>query len=55
MKSVVNARLGNENKAVEHFIRAVDMDPSMRHRGNLDPEISSLVKKYNVFERLGNN
>jgi hypothetical protein len=52
MKSVVYARLGSEQMAVEHFIHSVEQDPSMRHRGNLDPEISSLLKKYNVFGQL---
>ncbi len=55
MKSIVYARLGNEQKAVSHFIQSVQDDPSMRHRGNLDPEISGLLKKYNVMEHLENN
>ncbi len=46
MKSIVYARLGSEHRAVEHFILAVKQNPSMKHRGNLDPEISSLLKKY---------
>ena len=52
MKSVVYARMGRDKEAVEHFIYSVGEDPAMRHRGNLDPEISSLIKKYNVFEQL---
>lgn len=55
MKSIVYARLGNEQKAVSHFMQSVEEDPSMRHRGNLDPEISGLIKKYNVMEHLENN
>ena len=46
MLAVVWARLGDERSAVEFFVHAVDKDPSMRHRGNLDPEISALIRKY---------
>ncbi len=48
MLAVVYSRLGNEQMAVEHFIHSVAQDPFMKHRGNLDPEISSLVKKYQL-------
>jgi hypothetical protein len=27
----------------------VEQDGAMRHRGNLDPEISVLIKKYGMF------
>lgn len=52
MLAVVYARLGKEQKAVEHFIQSVEQDYSMRHRGNLDPEVSQLVKKYNLDTHL---
>lgn len=48
MLAVVWARQGDERKAVEYFVHAVEKDPSMRHRGNLDPEISALMRKYNL-------
>ncbi|MBQ5864201.1 MAG: hypothetical protein IIW66_02265, partial [Bacteroidales bacterium] len=47
--SVVCSRLGDEKRAVEYFMNAVELEPSMRHRGNLDPEISLLITKYNLF------
>lgn len=55
MLSVVHSRLGNEELAVGHFINSVKLDPSMRHRGNLDPEIYHLIRRYNVAEILENN
>ena len=55
MQSVVYARMGREDWAVQHFIRSVEQDPAMRHRGNLDPEISSLLKKYHVLNSLKNS
>ncbi len=54
MLAVVNSRLGNEQKAVEYFMHAVEQDYSMRHRGNLDPEIWGLIKKYNMNPLLDN-
>ncbi len=49
MLAVVYSRLGDEKLAVEYFMNSVEQDQSMRHRGNLDPEISSLIKKYGIF------
>lgn len=49
MLAVVYGRLGNEKLAVEHFLNSVEQDDQMRHRGNLDPEISALIKKYGIF------
>ena len=48
MLAIVYARLGKEQKAVEHFLQSVEQDYSMRHRGNLDPEVSQLIKKYGL-------
>lgn len=49
MLAVVHSRLGDEKLAVEYFVNAVEQDEAMRHRGNLDPEISTLIKKYRIF------
>lgn len=50
MLAVVYSRLGDERKAVELYVHACDQDASMRFRGNLDPEISALTKKYGITE-----
>ncbi len=49
MLAVVHSRLGDERLAVEYYLASVEQDGSMRHRGNLDPEISALIKKYGIF------
>lgn len=49
MLAVVYGRLGDEKKAVEYFLNSVEQDGAMQHRGNLDPEISALIKKYGIF------
>ena len=50
MLAVVYSRLGNEPLAVQYFMNSVEQDDTMRHRGNLDPEISALIKKYEIFK-----
>ena len=47
--AVVYSRLGDEKRAVEYYMNSVELEPSMRHRGNLDPEISLLITKHNLF------
>ncbi len=46
--SLVYARENNEEASMEYYIKACERDPSMRFRGNLDPEISKLIRKYNI-------
>ena len=48
MLAVIYSRQGKEKKAVKHYLYSVEQDPSMIHRGNLDPEISVLIRKYNI-------
>ena len=50
MLAVVYSRLGDEPLAVQYFMNSVEQDEAMRHRGNLDPEISALIKKYEIFK-----
>lgn len=49
MLAVVYSRLGDEKLAIQYFLNSVEQDEAMRMRGNLDPEISSLIKKYGIF------
>lgn len=46
--AIAHCRGGNEQQAVQYFINSVGFDPALAFRGNLDPEISSLIKKYNI-------
>ena len=49
MLAVVYSRLGDERQALQHFLSSVEQDEAMRLRGNLDPEISALIKRYGIF------
>ncbi|MBQ2566786.1 MAG: hypothetical protein II552_06515, partial [Bacteroidales bacterium] len=48
MMALIFARKGDDRSAVERYLRAVRMNPSFIHRGNLDPEISRLIKDYGL-------
>ena len=46
--AILFSRRGEDEKAVQHYLDACRRDPSYRHRGNLDPEISTLIKTYDL-------
>ena len=48
LKAVVYARTDREEQAKEAFLKACELKPSFWHRGNLDQEISDIVKRFNL-------
>jgi len=48
MLALVYARQGDERRAVECYLQACSQNASFVHRGNLDPEISALIRKYKL-------
>lgn len=48
LKAVLYSRMGDDKEAVQHYLNAVSMNHSYVYRGNLDPEISVLIKKYGL-------
>ena len=48
MLAVLYSRRGEEQKAVECYVRSCSQDPTYIHRGNLDPEISVLIRRYGL-------
>lgn len=51
-KALVHARIGEESDAVRCYVGACGLDASFVHRGNLDPEISHLITKYQLNKHL---
>lgn len=49
MLAVVSARLGDNERAVRSLLRAAELQPRLRFRGNLDPELSALIRRYDLF------
>ena len=50
MLAVIYSRQGKNKEAVERYLKACELMPSYWHRGNLDPEISELIKRYNLSD-----
>ena len=48
MLAVIYSRLGRLQEAVQCYMYSCEQDPSYVHRGNLDPEISSLIERYGL-------
>lgn len=48
MLSVLYSRTGRTQEAVQCYMHACSQEPSYVHRGNLDPEISALIRNYNL-------
>ena len=46
--AIIHSRLGENGKAVELYLASVKKEPSLSFRGNLDPEISTLLEQYRV-------
>ncbi len=45
LKALVQARLGDYTYALRDLRASIDLNPALRHRANLDPELSSLTNK----------
>ena len=50
LRALVYSRRGEDRAAMQAYLNACELDPSFVHRGNLDPEISELKKKYQTIE-----
>ena len=46
--AVVYCRTDREEQAKEAFLKACELKPAFWHRGNLDPEIAEIVKRFNL-------
>lgn len=52
MLAIVYSRTGRDQKAVQCYLNSCAAERSFVHRGNLDPEISSLIRRYDLAPRL---
>ena len=48
LRAILHARRGEDREAVECYLRACHQERAFIHRGNLDPEIASLIRLYNL-------
>ena len=50
MLALLYARQGDDRNAVQHYLNACQQERSYISRGNLDPEIAALIKKYDLHK-----
>ena len=50
--AIISAREGRVQEAVRYYMESCRQNPSYIHRGNLDPEISELIKRYKLHDIL---
>lgn len=50
MLAIAYSRVGRIQEAVQCYLNSVEQEPFYQHRGNLDPEISILIKQYDLFK-----
>jgi len=48
MLALLYSRRGDDQQAVQHYLNACQQEQSYVYRGNLDPEISVLIKRYGL-------
>ena len=53
--AILYSRRGDDRRAVESYLKACRLNPSFVHRGNLDPEISGLIRRYGLDREPNSN
>ena len=46
--AILYSRRGDDRKAVESYLKACRLNPAFVHRGNLDPEIAGIIRRYGL-------
>ncbi|MBK5722281.1 hypothetical protein JGH11_15500 [Dysgonomonas sp. Marseille-P4677] len=50
--AIVTQRMDKDEEAVQHLLRAIELNPQKAYRSNLDSEIIQLVAKYNLQYKI---
>lgn len=50
LKAIIHARNGDDKEAVQCFMNAANADHTYFNRGNLDPEIRAIIRRYRLDE-----
>ena len=53
--AILYSRRGDDRRAVESYLKACRLNPSFVHRGNLDPEIAGLIRRYGLDRESDEN
>ena len=52
MLAILFARKGRDQEAVQCYLQACQQNQTYVHRGNLDPEISALIERYDIQTQI---
>ncbi len=52
LRSILSIRSGKDQEAIDHLMRSCEMDPSKVYRAPLDPEVSALIRKYSLEQKI---
>lgn len=52
MLAILYARKGRDQEAVQCYLQSCQQNQSYIHRGNLDPEISALIERYDIQTQI---
>ena len=52
MLAILYARKGRDQEAVQCYLQSCQQNQSYIHRGNLDPEISALIERYDIQSQI---
>lgn len=50
--AIVTSRLKKEKDAVNHLLKSYELDTSKIYRSKLDPEVTTLIRKYNLQSQI---
>ena len=51
--AILYSRRGDDRSAVENYLKACRLNPTFVYRGNLDPEIAQLIRRYGLDQKQG--
>lgn len=52
LRTILAIRSNKDTEAIDHLMRACELDPTKVYRAPLDPEVSELIRKYSLQQRI---
>lgn len=52
LRAILSIRAGKDQEAINHLMKSCELDISKVYRAPLDPEISALIRKYNLEKQI---
>lgn len=52
LRAILSIRAGKDQDAINHLLKSCELDMSKIYRAPLDPEVSALIRKYNLEKQI---